>query len=88
MIGSLKTAWDRLSHYEDIINYIYERFNEAKNLISDNDLAIQHLQQVQNDILAIIATINDKITEDTLDTINDLGNYDEFVQGFNDGFGG
>lgn len=87
-MDNLKVRLRQVSHIEEITDYIDEKYNEVKNLVKEVDEKYQDIQARVQDIQDIASSIDGKLTEDTVDRLNNLGTYEDFVQGFNDGLAG
>ena len=76
------------SHYENLENYIDERFNDMKSLVDSAIAIAQNIDSKYTTILNVVNQINSKITEDSIDRLNNLGTIDDFSFGLFDGLQG
>ena len=82
---SIKKKVKLNAHIEDILAYVDEKFNDVKLLVNDVDTKYQLILNKFDGLQTNISTINDKLTEDTIDRLNSLGTFEDFKQGFFDG---
>jgi uncharacterized coiled-coil DUF342 family protein len=82
---SIKKKVKLNTHIDEIFDYVDEKFNDVKLLVNDVDTKYQQILNKFDGLQTNISTINDKLTEDTIDRLNSLGTYEDFIQGFYDG---
>jgi len=84
-MDSIKQKLELNAHIEDIYDYIDEKFNDVKVFLSNVDLKYTDILNQISTLSDNITSINDKLTEDTIDRLNNLGTLEDFQQGFIDG---
>jgi len=68
--------------YDSLQQLIEQYKNDMKSLVQDAINQFTASSQDLDDIKQIVASINSKLTEDTVDRLNNLGTPDDFKLGF------
>jgi hypothetical protein len=69
-----------------VISYFEDKIGELKSYVDTLNNKFSYLETQVNSALLVVGSINERLTEDTVEKINSLGTIEDFINGFNDGF--